>query len=85
MSIQDKQPGVLECMYYLVREMDGLGIRAGEKHFEDALQHVREHGLKGLRDLEIEALYMAAKLRSTETVNRVKELDAAVDLWEGVE
>ncbi len=70
----------LECIYYLVREMDGLGIRAGDKHFEAALQHVREHGLKGLRDLEIEAPYMAAELRGRE-----EELDAAVDLWEGVE
>ncbi len=75
-----KPTGVLECVYYLVREMDGLGIRAGEKHFEDALQHVRDHGLKGLRNLEIDALIMAAELRGRE-----EELDAAVDLWEGVE
>ncbi len=82
---EHSQPGVLECIYYLVREMDGLGIRAGDKHFEDALQHVRENGLVGLRPIEIDALYMAAKLRTARTVDRIKDLDAAVGLWEGVE
>jgi len=63
-----------EALYYLVREMGGLGIRAGEKHFEAALEHVRQDGLAGLRNIEIEALVEAAMLR-----NREKELDEAVE------
>ncbi len=64
----------LECIYYLVREMDGLGIRAGDKHFNGALEHVREHGLVGMRRLEIDALARAAAAR-----NREAEMDEAVE------
>lgn len=64
----------IECMYYLVREMDGLGIRAGDKHFEAALEHVRQSGFAGFRRIEVDALIEAAKLR-----NREQELDEAVE------
>ena len=66
-----------EVMYYLVREMDGLGIRAGEKHFTAALEHVKQSGLAGFRRIEVDALVEAARLR-----NREQDLDQAVEQGE---
>lgn len=62
-----------ECLYYLVREMGDLGVKAKDIYFDDVLQHVREGGLKGMRNIEIQALVMAARQRG-----RLPELDAAV-------
>ncbi len=68
-----------ECIYYLIREMGGLGIRAGDKHFNGALEHVRKNGLAGMRRLEIDALARAAAIR-----NREDELDKVVKQYEDV-
>ena len=68
-----------ECFYYLVREMENLGIRANDKYFDGALEHVRRDGMAGLRGIEISALVWSAIAR-----NREEDLDAAVDTyWEG--
>lgn len=67
-----------ECIYYLVREMGGLGIKAKEIYFDEMLGHIRQDGLKNMCRLEIRALVMAAKQR-----DRLDELDAAVEAaWE---
>jgi hypothetical protein len=63
-----------ECLYYLVREMGGLGIKAKDIYFENILQHVIKDGLKDMCYIEIDALMIAAKERG-----RLPELDAAVD------
>ena len=63
-----------EAMYYLVREMGGLGVKAQDKHFEAALEQVRKNGLKGLRRVEIRALVWSAITRGRE-----QELDDAVE------
>ena len=62
-----------ECLYYLVREMGGLGVEAKEEYFIDALENVRQTGLAGMCRLEIKALVMAAEKRGM-----LDELDAAV-------
>lgn len=66
-----------ECSYYLVREMGGLGIRAKDVYFEDMLRHIRQDGLRGMRRLEIRAVFMAADQRG-----RLEELDEAVEMGE---
>ena len=63
-----------ECLYYLVREMGGLGINAKDIYFTDALAHVEKSGLDGLREIEIDALIMAAERRGL-----VNELDRVVE------
>lgn len=67
-----------ECLYYLVREMDGLGIKAKDIYFEDMLRHVRQDGLRGMRQIEVRAAIAAADQRG-----RLGELDKAVEEWEG--
>ncbi len=62
-----------ECLYYLVREMDGLGVKAKDIYFEDALQHIKESGLIDMRHIETIALIDAARERG-----RLSELEAAV-------
>ncbi len=62
------------CIYYLMREMGGLGIKAGEKYFEGILQHIRENGLVGWRNIEIQGVIAAAMRR-----NRENDLDTAVE------
>ena len=62
-----------ECIYYLVREMGGLGPQAKGIYFDEMLKHIRQKGLKGMSNLEIDALIMAAQQRG-----RMDELDAAV-------
>lgn len=47
-----------ECLYYLVREMGGLGIKAKEIYFEDMLEHIRKNGLKNMRLIEARAVIM---------------------------
>jgi len=59
-----------ECIYYLVSEMGGLGARAKDVYFEDALEGLREHGCPTLRAVEIHALIDAALRRG-----RLSELD----------
>ena len=68
-----------ECLYYLVREMGGLGIRAKERHFDAILEHIRSGRLKNTRMIEVRAIVMAAELR-----NRRQELDAAIKKWRKV-
>ena len=68
-----------ECIYYLVREMGGLGIRAKDVYFEDMLKHIGQDGLTGMRRLEIKAVVMAADERG-----RLGELDEAVEVGKGV-
>ena len=63
-----------ECLYYLVREMGGLGPRAEDIYFEDVLEHVRRSGLAGMRPIEESALINAAYIR-----DRLKDLDMAVE------
>lgn len=65
-----------ECLYYLVREMDGLGARAKDVYFEDALEHIRQDGLSDMCHLEVEGLVMAAEKRG-----RLEDLDEAVEKW----
>lgn len=64
-----------ECLYYLVREMGGLGSRAKDIYFNDALAHIQEKGFRNLElcELEIRALIHAACRRG-----RLSELDEAV-------
>lgn len=62
-----------ECLYYLVREMGGLGAKAKPIYFEDAVEHVRRDGLTDMSHLETRALVMAARER-----DRLEELDEAV-------
>lgn len=62
-----------ECLYYLIREMDGFGAPAKEVYFEDALEHIRAGGLDGMCNLEIRAVFAAAKKRG-----KLGELDEIV-------
>ena len=59
-----------ECLYYLVREMGALGVRAIDVYFDDALAGLKEPGRPNLRRIEIRALVYAARRR-----NRLSELD----------
>lgn len=59
-----------ECIYYLVREMGGLGARAKDVYFEDALAGLKEPGREKLRPVEMKALVVAASSRG-----RLNELD----------
>lgn len=63
-----------ECLYYLVREMDDLGIRAKDVYFKDMIDHVKQTGLDGMRPVEIQAIVWAAIARGKE-----EELDSAVE------
>lgn len=62
-----------ECLYYLVREMGGLGPKANDEYFEDILKNVRQTGLNNMCRLEVDALIAAAGHRG-----RIEELGAAV-------
>ncbi len=64
-----------ECLYYLIREMDGLGTKAKSIYFDDAVEHVRRDGLTDMSHLEVRALVMAARERG-----RLNELDRAVEM-----
>lgn len=59
-----------ECMYYLVREMGGMGAKAKDIYFDNALTGLKGPGRNKLRPVEIRALMMAAKSRG-----RLDELD----------
>ena len=63
-----------ECLYYLVREMGGLGVKAKDVYFEDALEHVRQRGFEGMAQIEVGAMVRAAMARG-----RVEELDRIVE------
>ena len=63
-----------ECLYYLVREMGGLGVKAKDIYFEDALEHVRQRGFWGMAQIEVCAVIRAAMARG-----RVEELDRIVE------
>ena len=65
---------VRENFYYLVREMHDLGIRARDKHFDGALEYIRENGIAHIEPLLVDAVLWSAKVR-----NREHELDAAVE------
>ncbi len=62
-----------ECVYYLVREMGGLGIKAKEIYFEDMLEHIRKDGLGDMLRIEITGILEAARIRG-----RLDELEAAM-------
>jgi hypothetical protein len=65
-----------ECLYYLVRE-DFNAARGGREkdiYFNDALRHISEKGLAGLRVVEVDALVNAARRRG-----RLDDLDKAVE------
>ena len=64
-----------ECIYYLVREMGGLGTKAKPIYFDDAVEHVRRDGITDMSHLEVRALVMAARERG-----RLNELDRAVEM-----
>jgi len=68
-----------ECLYYLVREMGGLGAKAKEIYFDEMLSHIRRDGLKNMCRLEIKAMVMAAEQRG-----RLQDLDAAVNRFKAV-
>ncbi len=59
-----------ECLYYLVREMGGLGARAKDVYFDDALAGLKEPGRPNFRRVEMRALVYAPRRR-----NRLSELD----------
>lgn len=59
-----------ECIYYLVREMGGLGAKAKDVYFEDALTGLKDPGREKLRPVEMKALVVAASSRG-----RLNELD----------
>lgn len=63
-----------ECLYYIIRKMGGLGVRAKDVYFDNALRHIERDGLNGMCRLEVEALIMAARERG-----RLNELDYAVE------
>lgn len=67
-----------ECLYYLVREMDNLGVKAKDIYFEDILRHVRQDGFNDMRRLEIRAVFFAAGCRG-----RLEELNKAVEEYMG--
>lgn len=64
-----------ECLYYLVREMGGLGVKAKDIYFDNMLEHVRKDGFKNICKLEVKAVIMAAEQRG-----RLQELDEAVEM-----
>jgi hypothetical protein len=63
-----------ECLYYLIREGGGLGIKAKPVYFEDMLRHLRKDGIVNMSHLDIVSTILAAKTRG-----RLNDLDKAVD------
>ena len=78
--MNDRLTSLDECLYYLVREMGGLGIKAKEIYFEDMLEHIRKNGLKNMRLIEARAVIMAALER-----DRIDDLRQAVKEHDGKE
>ncbi len=67
-----------ECLYYLMREMGGNGLKADDKYFDGALKLIDTSW--EYRDIELRALVCAAKKRG-----RLSELDAVMERYfEGV-
>ena len=62
-----------ECVYYLVREMGGLGAKAKEIYFEDMLEHIRKDGLGEMLRIEFTGILEAARIRG-----RLDELETAM-------
>jgi hypothetical protein len=56
-----------ESIFYLIREMGGLGLRAKEEYFDAALEHIREHGISGCR-LEVLPVGPWGRRRARETI-----------------
>jgi len=65
-----------ECLYYLVRELDGLGPKANPIYLDSILEHIRRDGIVNVRWLEFVAVAEAARTRG-----RLKELAEATERW----
>lgn len=65
-----------ECLYYLVREMYGLGPKASSAYFDGILEHIQREGTAGMRGIELAAVAEAARIR-----DRLSELAEAAERW----